>query len=190
MRNTGSHIVLRQLEGVTAELRQCSNGGTSLPPHFHEEYQVILSEHRIIRYRYRGAVQISPLGILFIVHPGEVHSAEVLANTELGRPLRAFLISPSVLASFTTDSRDIFTEQFYSSPIVTGNQLFLRMVSLHRLLLAGSAPLTEECVLLETLGKLLSCSTPPVKQRFLAAPNRLSRVRDYFVASFVHNFAN
>ncbi|MBV8730192.1 MAG: hypothetical protein JO336_10315, partial [Acidobacteriia bacterium] len=42
--------------------------------------------------RYRGAFEKSPLGTLFLIEPGEVHSTAVLANTDFQQPLRTLLI--------------------------------------------------------------------------------------------------
>ena len=85
-------IHLKELQRVTAELRYSVRGGVSLPRHFHNQYQLIISEHRLIEYRYRGAFEKSPLGTLFLIEPGEVHSTAVLANTDFQQPLRTLLI--------------------------------------------------------------------------------------------------
>jgi len=36
------------------ELQHSPDGGRCLPSHFRHEYQILVSEHRFIEYRYRG----------------------------------------------------------------------------------------------------------------------------------------
>jgi len=146
-------IALREMHGVIAELRHTNGGGKSLPRHFHEEYQIILSEHRLIEYHYRSGFRESPLGTLFVIHRGEAHSTEVIANTTLGAPLRTFLIPESAFASLISQERP-FSFPCLSSPIVNQTQLFHRFTRLHRALFSGADPLTAGCMLFETIGNL------------------------------------
>ena len=52
--NVETQIVTCEFRGVVTELRRSLNGGHCLPSHFRDEYQILVSEHRFIEYRYRG----------------------------------------------------------------------------------------------------------------------------------------
>ena len=182
-----SYIALRELHGVIAELRQGDGGGKSLPRHFHEEYQIILSEHRLIQYHYRGGFRNSPPGALFVVHRGEPHSAEVLANIAPGAPLRTFLIPDSAFASLTSQKQP-FRFPRLSSPIVKESDLFYQFARLHRAFFSGANPLTAGSLLFDTIASLGSWAvtvegvrshTVTNLERAPAAPDRVRRVREY-----------
>ena len=45
-----TQIAMCELHGVVTELQHRPDGGCCLPSHFHDEYQILASEHQFIEY--------------------------------------------------------------------------------------------------------------------------------------------
>ena len=165
--------------GVTAELRKTMHSDRWMPPHFHDEYQVILSTHAVIDYLSRRARRRSPVGTLFIAEPGEVHSAEVTENSSICEPLRTFFISPSKIASLLDDGKLSNCLPHFRSPIIEDRHAFVLMLHLHKLLSSEPTPLVKDTALLNILRAFFAQSRTHPEHSELARSTRISRVREF-----------
>ena len=85
-------ILIAEHDGLVAELPQGPELASTLPRHFDEEFQVILGERRVIRYRIRGQSMICPTGAIALIRPGEVHTAAVAPSPGMWGDPRTFLV--------------------------------------------------------------------------------------------------
>jgi AraC-like DNA-binding protein len=168
--------------GVTAELRKTMHRDRGMPPHFHDEYQIILGTHALIEYRYRRAPKRAPIGTLFVAEPGEVHSAEVMENTSIWEPLRTFLIAPSKVSALLDDEKASRTLPYFKSPIIEDRNTFLSMVRLHRLLTCEPAGLVKDTILLTTFRSFFAGTKMLPERTPLRSSARISRVREFIDA--------
>ncbi len=171
-------ILLAKQKGVLAELRQGPEAASALPAHFHEEYQVIISEHRVIAYTLRRETLISPLSSILIIHPGEVHSAKVLPGSTWG-DLRTLLI-PAETFRLLQESGSAFDAPYFHSPIQKCRILFHALYRVHRAFYSAHVSgLAVECALLDALWALSERSKRGLKPPSKNCPRRLAMAREY-----------
>jgi AraC-like DNA-binding protein len=174
-------ILIAEQDGLVAELRQGPELATTLPRHFHEEFQIILGEHRVIRYGMRGQSMICPTGAVVLIPPGEVHTAAVVPSAGMWGDLRTFLVPEISFASLgeSGSGRDILSplgEAIRFDPLLLG-----LLSDAHRALQDRSrAALERDCFVLRALAGLVSMDGPRARCKVPGpCSRRLLRARDF-----------
>ena len=139
-------ITVRQFPALTLESRHNASGTTSaLPPHWHDEYQVILTEYLLGEYHYRRARHLTPIDSLLLIHPGEIHSAQGLHDLRPAAPLRTMFIHPRLFQSLAQNA-DIRLPQmpFFSTDTLQDSHLFHRFRRLYETLEGAASTLEQD----------------------------------------------
>ncbi len=190
-RSIQSRITTWQFQDLTVELRHNSTGAVgSLPPHLHDEYQFILAETMTGEYSYRRARHLTPNGSLLIIHPGEVHSARGLEDTQPRQPLRTFYARPALLKRVADDeNRPASPLPFFPTPVLLDQQTFHSFCYVHRLLEETASTLEQETEILYAFTRLAQRHAE--EHREPRTPGRehraVQQARDYLNAHYAED---
>lgn len=174
-------ILMAEHDGLLAELRQGPELATTLPRHFHEEFQVILGERRVIRYGIRGQSIICPTGAIALIPPGEIHTASVIPLPGMWGDLRTFLIPESSFAKLAEPGSSRAISPYSNKAIRTDAKLLALLSQVHRALQGHFVDtLARDCLVLEALAGLQSVADMKSGAKVPGhCPARLLQARDF-----------
>ena len=93
--------------------------GHAFDPHQHDMYAIGFTLHRVQSFNYRGQVQRSGAGQMFVLHPDETHDGH--AGTEAGFRYRIFYVEPRLIQDALDEPRGPLP--FVSDPVSDDRQL-------------------------------------------------------------------
>jgi AraC-like DNA-binding protein len=184
----GAIEVWRPHDFAQLELRRGFAVTSSVPRHWHDEYQFVLGEGGVGELIYRGGTLATPPASLFMVHPGEPHSNRSLEST--GCSYRTMFVDADLMRRAATEihGRDRGFP-FFPTVVAFDADVIGRFRSLHLAFEGPTSSLERHVLLLDLLTALIvrfgERRTPP---RTLGADRRaVSRVRDYLIEHLAEN---
>ncbi len=190
----GSMVETYQFQSLNVELRHNPSGlGCALPPHFHAEYQIILTQHTVEEYQYRGAAHTAHNGCLVILHPGEVHSARGLQDLQPFQPLRTMFARPDifqmVMEKNISAAQRSSTSPFFAAPVLKESHVFSQFRHLHQALESSVSTLEKEVRMLNSFALLYNHHSRTVYPQRSLKPERASitRAREYLEDNYAHD---
>ena len=123
--------------------------------HAHDYYVIGLIEAGVQSFVYRGARQITPLGDVFVIHPGEAHTGEAVSPE--GYTYRT--LYPSVALLQRACSAIVGGEQqvpFFPTPVIHDKQVAGCLHDLHLAVTTGSTSLEREARFLQLCTLLIT----------------------------------
>ncbi len=172
------HIEIVRRFGVLAETRTGPCLPTKLPVHFHEELQLILSEHRLITYGLKGMTSISPLVSIFAIEPEVPHSAQVESRQPGWGPLRTLLVPRAAFQIYLGESLKL--PLTFSSPVLNATDLTRWLRRTHDAITRTGDEFASESTLATCLSHIaLQTKESPSDLRTRRAQSKMRTVREH-----------
>ncbi len=123
--------------------------------HAHDYYVIGVIEAGVQSFAYRGAQQITPMGDVFVIHPGEAHTGEAVSPG--GYTYRTLYPTAPLLQRACSDIAGC--EQgvpFFPAPVIHDGEVARCLHDLHLALTTGVTPLERETRFLQACALLIT----------------------------------
>jgi AraC-like DNA-binding protein len=154
---------------------EASFAGHGFDPHRHDTYAIGFTLEGVQSFRYRGTVEHSLPGQVFVLHPDEVHDGR--AGTSAGFHYKILYIEPGAIAEALGDGRSL---PFVRETVSTDRRLAAAIVPALADLEGSLEELHRDQIVLD-LADALAAADPSIARRALSAPHRraVAAVRDF-----------